>query len=165
MPDARKLPRVSHEEMLEMAAMGSKVLALRSVEFARNHDVPLHVRSSFHPEEGTWITKETPGMEQAIVSGIAHDSDEAKITISRRAGPAGRRGPIFTALADAQRQRRHDHPERRATTARPTCRSPCRWTSCAGRSSDLEGVRDELGYRELIRATTRSARSRWSARA
>ncbi len=70
-PAARKLPLVSHEEMLEMAAMGSKVLALRSVEFARRHDVPLHVRSSFLPEEGTWITKENPGMEQAIVSGIA----------------------------------------------------------------------------------------------
>ena len=59
-PGARKLHLVSHEEMLEMAASGSRVLALRSVEFARRHDVPLHVRSSFLPEDGTWITKETP---------------------------------------------------------------------------------------------------------
>jgi aspartate kinase len=98
---ARKLPLVSHEEMLEMAAMGSKVLALRSVEFARRHDVPLHVRSSFLPEEGTWITKETPDMEKAIVSGIAHRSDEAKITVSGVENRPGVAAQIFTALADA----------------------------------------------------------------
>lgn len=100
-PAARKLPLVSHEEMLEMAAMGSKVLALRSVEFARRHEVPLHVRSSFLPEEGTWITKETPGMEKAIVSGIAHRSDEAKITVSGIADRPGVAALIFGSLADA----------------------------------------------------------------
>jgi aspartate kinase len=99
--DAVKLPRVSHEEMLEMAAMGSRVLALRSVEFARNYDVPLHVRSSFAPDEGTWIIKETPDMEQAIVSGIAHKSDEAKITITGVHDQPGVAASIFTALADA----------------------------------------------------------------
>ncbi|MGD9695197.1 MAG: aspartate kinase [Thermoleophilia bacterium] len=101
-PDAAKLPLISHEEMLEMAAMGSKVLALRSVEFARRHDVPLHVRSSFLPEEGTWITKETPGMEKAIVSGIAHKSDEAKVTVSGVENVPGVAARIFTALADRQ---------------------------------------------------------------
>jgi len=100
-PDAVKLPRISHEEMLEMAAMGSKVLALRSVEVARNYDVPLHVRSSFAPDEGTWITKETPDMEQAIVSGIAHKSDEAKITITGVHDQPGVAARIFTVLADA----------------------------------------------------------------
>jgi aspartate kinase len=100
-PDAVKLPRITHEEMLEMAAMGSKVLALRSVEFARNYDVPLHVRSSFVPDEGTWIIKETPDMEQAIVSGIAHKSDEAKITITGVHDQPGVAASIFTALADA----------------------------------------------------------------
>jgi aspartate kinase len=99
--DAVKLPRISHEEMLEMAAMGSRVLALRSVEFARNYDVPLHVRSSFAPDEGTWIIKETPDMEQAIVSGIAHKSDEAKITITGVHDQPGVAASIFTALADA----------------------------------------------------------------
>lgn len=98
---AVKLPRISHEEMLEMAAMGSKVLALRSVEFARNYDVPLHVRSSFSPDEGTWILKETPDMEQAIVSGIAHKSDEAKITITGVHDQPGVAASIFTVLADA----------------------------------------------------------------
>lgn len=100
-PGAVKLPRITHEEMLEMAAMGSKVLALRSVEFARNYDVPLHVRSSFQPDEGTWIIKETPDMEQAIVSGIAHKSDEAKITITGVRDQPGIAATIFTALADA----------------------------------------------------------------
>ncbi|MGD9573114.1 MAG: aspartate kinase [Thermoleophilia bacterium] len=99
-PGACKLPRVSHEEMLEMAAMGSKVLALRSVEFARRHDVPLHVRSSFLPEEGTWITKETPEMEKAIVTGLAHRSDEAKVTVSGVENRPGVAAQIFTALAD-----------------------------------------------------------------
>lgn len=99
-PGAVKLPVVSHEEMLEMAATGSKVLALRSVEFARRHDVPLHVRSSFKPEEGTWITKETPDMEKAIVTGLAHKSDEAKVTIAGLANTPGVAARIFTVLAD-----------------------------------------------------------------
>ena len=101
-PSARKLPRLSHEEMLEMAAMGSRVLALRSVEFARNHGVALHVRSSARAEEGTWIIEETPDMEQAIVSGIAHKSDEAKVTISGIADKPGVAAAIMTVLADAQ---------------------------------------------------------------
>ncbi len=100
-PAARKLPLVSHEEMLEMAASGSKVLTLRAVEVARNHDVPLHVRSSFALEEGTWITKETPMMERAYVSGIAHRSDEAKISLLGVEDQPGVAATIFTALADA----------------------------------------------------------------
>lgn len=100
-PGARKLPLISHEEMLEMAASGCKVLALRSVEVARNHDVPLHVRSTFAPEEGTWITKETPVMERAFVSGIAHKSDEAKISLLGVEDLPGVAATVFTALADA----------------------------------------------------------------
>src|SRR5262245_39879585 len=100
-PEAGKLPLVRHEEMLEMAATGSRVLALRSVEVARSHNVPVHVRSSFVPEEGTWITEETPDMEKAIVSAIAHKSDEAKITIEGVADRPGVAATIFTALADA----------------------------------------------------------------
>ena len=64
---------------------------LRSVEYARNHGVKLHVRSSFTTEEGTWVVKEEDVLEQAIVSGVAHDTGEAKVTIARRARPAGRR--------------------------------------------------------------------------
>lgn len=100
-PGARKLPLLTHEEMLEMAASGSRVLALRSVEFARNHGVELHVRSSFREEEGTVITEETPAMEKAIVSGIAHRSDEAKITVSGVRDQPGVAAKIMTALADS----------------------------------------------------------------
>ncbi len=100
-PGARKLPLISHEEMLEMAASGSRVLALRAVEVARLHGVPLHVRSSFTPDEGTWITKETPMMERAFVSGIAHKSDEAKISLLGVEDQPGVAATVFTALADA----------------------------------------------------------------
>jgi aspartate kinase len=99
-PGARKLPRISHEEMLEMASQGSKVLALRSIEFARRFNVPLHTRSSFLLEEGTWITEETPEMEKAIVSAIAHKSDEAKVTILGVPDQPGVAAKLFTALAD-----------------------------------------------------------------
>ncbi len=99
-PAAGKLPIVSHEEMLEAAANGSKVLALRSVEFASNHNVPVHVRSSFALDEGTWITEETPDMEKAIVSMIAHKSDEAKVTLTAVPDQTGVAAAIFTALAD-----------------------------------------------------------------
>ena len=84
-----------------MASSGSRVLVLRSVEFARNYDVPLHVRSSFEREEGTWITKETPGMEKAIISGVAHKSDEAKVTVAGVPDRPGVAARIFTPLAEA----------------------------------------------------------------
>ena len=99
-PNARKLASVSHDEMLELAASGAKVLALRSVEYARNHDVRIHVRSTFSPAEGTWIVKEEAMLEQAIVSGIAHDSGDAKITIQHVPDRPGIAGRLFRPLAD-----------------------------------------------------------------
>jgi aspartate kinase len=78
---ARKLHMVSYEEMLEMSAAGAKVLMLRAVEYARNHDVLIHVRSSFSDREGTWIREEDERVEQAIISGIAHDASEAKVSM------------------------------------------------------------------------------------
>jgi len=147
-PGARKLPLVSHEEMLEMAAMGSKVLALRSVEFARRHDVPLHVRSSFLPEEGTWITKETPEMEKAIVSGIAHRSDEAKITVRGIENRPGVAAQMFTALAD--RNLNVDTIIQNlsgATGADLSFTVPLDELRTA--LDTLEGLRDELGFGEL----------------
>ena len=80
-PQARKLQRIGFDAMLEMAGAGSKVLALRSVEFARNHNVPLHVRSSFTWETGTWVTDEESTMEEPIISGVVTDVSEAKVTI------------------------------------------------------------------------------------
>jgi aspartate kinase len=99
-PDARKLSRLSFEEMLELSATGGKVLALRAVEFARNHGVPVHVRSSFSWEPGTWVVREDPEMEQAIVSGVSHDVSEAKLTIRRVPDRPGVAATLFRALAD-----------------------------------------------------------------
>jgi aspartate kinase len=100
-PQARRLTRVNSEEMLEMAGAGSKVLALRSVEFARNHNVPLHVRSSFTWEPGTWITAEEPGMEDPIIRGIVHDGNESKVTIESVPDRPGISAALFEPLADA----------------------------------------------------------------
>jgi aspartate kinase len=146
-PGAVKLPRVSHEEMLEMAAMGSKVLALRSVEFARRHRVPLHVRSSFSPEEGTWITEETPLMEKAIVTGLAHRTDEAKITIAGVQNRPGVAAQIFTALADRDVNVDTIIQNQSAEAADVSFTVPLDELRLA--LDTLEGVRGDLGYREL----------------
>jgi aspartate kinase len=98
-PDARKLEEVSFEEMLELAAHGSRVLMARSVEFGRRFGIPLHVRSSFHDRPGTWV-KET-AMEQAIISGVAHDTSEAKVTVSGVPDEPGVAATLFERLADA----------------------------------------------------------------
>ncbi|MEM9034677.1 MAG: aspartate kinase [Actinomycetota bacterium] len=101
-PRAQMHERVSFEEMLEMAATGGRVLNLRSVEFARNHDVPLHVRSSFTWQPGTWVDKEDPTMESAIVSGVTHDTSEAKITVTGVPDEPGVAARIFRMLADRE---------------------------------------------------------------
>ncbi|HVM56819.1 MAG TPA: aspartate kinase [Gaiellaceae bacterium] len=100
-PSARKLAAVSYEEMLELAATGAKVLALRSVEYARNHGVPIHVRSSFSESDGTWVVREEDVLEQAIISGIASDTGEAKVTILGVPDRPGIAGRVFRPLADA----------------------------------------------------------------
>src|SRR5665213_3124481 len=99
-PEARKLSRVSYEEMQEMAATGGRVLALRSVEFARNHNVPLHVRSSFTWEPGTWVEEEDPSMEQAVVTAVTHDLSEAKVTVTGVPDRPGLAAKLFRGLAD-----------------------------------------------------------------
>jgi aspartate kinase len=99
-PEAIKRDRVSYEEMLELAASGAKVLAARSVEYARSNDVPLHVRSTFADTAGTWVQEEI-GMEQAVISGIAHDTSEAKVTIRNVPDQPGIAASIFRPLADA----------------------------------------------------------------
>jgi aspartate kinase len=99
-PAAKRLPKVSFEEMLEMASTGGRVLMLRSVEFARNHHVPLHVRSSFTWEPGTWVVEEEPDMEQAIVSAVTHDVSEAKVTVIGVPDKPGVAAALFRALAD-----------------------------------------------------------------
>jgi aspartate kinase len=104
-PQARKLQHVEFDEMLEMAGAGSKVLALRSVEFARNHNVPLHVRSSFTWEPGTWVTSQQrgsePGVEDPIISGVVTDMSEAKVTVFGVPDRPGVSATLFEPLAAA----------------------------------------------------------------
>jgi len=104
-PQARKLARLQFDEMLEMAGVGSKVLALRSVEFARNHNVPIHVRSSFTWEHGTWVADEAseggPSMEDPIVSGVVQDASESKVTVIAVPDRPGISAALFENLANA----------------------------------------------------------------
>ena len=104
-PAAKKLKTVTYDEMLELAASGAKVLHLRCVEYARRYDLPIHVRSSFSNNEGTWVVKDHPeggaDMEQAIIAGIAHDKSEAKITVVGVPDRTGTAARIFQAIADA----------------------------------------------------------------
>jgi aspartate kinase len=99
-PEARKIDTISYEEMLEMAATGARVLQLRSVEFARNHGVVMCVRSSFNDNPGTTVKEAEPGMEQAIISGVTHDTSEAKITIRDVPDRPGVAADVFTHLAE-----------------------------------------------------------------
>ncbi len=100
-PNARKLERVTYEEMLELAAAGAKVLQLRSVEYARRNNVPIHVRSSFTDEPGTWVAEESENeMEQALISGVALDVDESKVTLEEVPDRPGVAATIFKAVAD-----------------------------------------------------------------
>src|ERR1700754_1715300 len=102
-PNARKLDTITYEEMLEMAACGAKILMLRCVEYGRRYDVPIHVRSSFSNRPGTTVTgsMEDLSMEQAIISGVAHDRSEAKVTVVGVPDKPGQAATLFTALADA----------------------------------------------------------------
>jgi aspartate kinase len=101
-PDALKLPRLSYEEMLEMAATGARVMMARSIEIARRYGVPLHVRSTFTDAEGTWIGEEDQLLlEKAIVSGVTHDTSEAKATVLGVPDRPGVAARVFRALADA----------------------------------------------------------------
>ena len=100
-PQARKLAHINFDEMLEMAGAGSKVLALRSVEFARNHNVPIHVRSAFTWEPGTWVTDQEPSMEDPIISGVVTDVSEAKVTVIGVPDRPGISAALFEPLAAA----------------------------------------------------------------
>jgi len=100
-PNARKLPVVSFEEMLEMSASGAKVLQLRSVEYARNNDIPIHCRSSFESGTGTLVVSENETMERPLITAVAHSDDEARVTLAGVQNEPGMAGRIFTALAEA----------------------------------------------------------------
>jgi aspartate kinase len=98
---ARKLDRISYEEMLELASLGAKVLDIRSVSFARRYKVPLHVRSSFSDREGTWVVEETKEMESMQVSGVTYNKNEARITVAKVPDIPGIASRIFTPISEA----------------------------------------------------------------
>jgi len=99
--EARKIPRISYDEMLEMASLGAKVLQIRSVEFAKKYNVPLHVRSTFTETEGTWVTKEDEDMERVVVSGVTYDKNQAKVSILRVPDKPGIASKIFGPIAES----------------------------------------------------------------
>ena len=98
---ARKLHKISYDEMLEMASLGAKVLQSRAVEFAKNFGVPVHVRSSFSEEKGTMVVEEEKDMERLVVSGVTCSEDEARITLTKVPDRPGVASSIFTAIAEA----------------------------------------------------------------
>jgi aspartate kinase len=100
-PEARKLSRITYEEMMEMASLGAKVLQIRAVEFAKKYNVPIHVRSSFSDKSGTLVTKEDEKMERVLVSGVTYNKNEARITVVRVPDKPGIASRIFAPISDA----------------------------------------------------------------
>ncbi len=100
-PKARKMTRISYDEMLEMASLGAKVLQIRSVEFAKKYNVPVHVRSSFSEEEGTMVVNEDASMEKLVVSGVTCDKNQARITLKKVPDQPGIAAKVFTPVAAA----------------------------------------------------------------
>ena len=98
---ARKISRISYDEMLNMASLGAKVLQIRSVGFAKKYNIPIHVRSSFSEEEGTMVVSEDAGMESLVVSAVTHDKDQARITLKKVEDQPGVAAKIFSPIAEA----------------------------------------------------------------
>jgi aspartate kinase len=155
-PGARRIPQISYEEMLEMAACGAKVLHLRCVEYAKHYHMPIHVRSSFSSREGTWVTQavvadsEESGMDQPIITGVAHDRSEATITVSGIPDKVGVAAKIFRVVArsginiDMIVQ----------STSRSTGQADISFTlprqDGQTAMTALRGVQDEIGYDSLV---------------
>lgn len=99
-PSAKKIPKISYEEMLELASLGAKVLQIRSVEIAMKYGVPVHVRSSFNDAEGTWVTGEDKSLEEVVVAGVAYDKNEARVNVVGLHDKPGVVADLFSALAE-----------------------------------------------------------------
>ncbi len=146
-PEAHRINRISFEEMLEMAATGGRVLMLRAVEFARNHNVPLHVRSSFTWEPGTWVVEEDADMEEAVVTAVTHDTSEAKVTVSGVPDRPGVAARLFRALADQSInvdmivQNTSDHGTTDISFTVPTADLPVAVATAEGHANELGASR------------------------
>jgi aspartate kinase len=152
-PAAKQIPKISYEEMLEMAACGAKVLHLRCVEYARRYNVPVHVRSSFSQKEGTWVVdaKDIENMEQAIISGVAHDRGEAKITVVGVPDKPGEAARIFQTVAGAETNIDMIVQNVSAVATNRTDISFTLPRSDGARAmSALARMKDEVGYEQLL---------------
>jgi aspartate kinase len=146
-PAARKIDRIAAEDMLELAAHGAKILHLRSVEFARRFGVPIHVRSSFSEKDGTWVTDGGENMEQPVISGIAHDRSQAKVTIGGVPDKTGAAAVIFTALAEAGvNLDMIVQNVSEAATGLTDISFTLAGADCAAALSVVEGLKDRIGY-------------------
>jgi aspartate kinase len=146
-PEARKLPVLTFEEMLEMSASGAGVLQLRSVEYARNHGVTIHCRSSFEDGPGTVIQDEEMTMERPLVTAVTHSTAEARITLERLPDRPGVAGRVLTALADANVNVDmiiQNEPESEGHSADMSVTVPRDDVEIAREA--LEGLKDELGF-------------------
>ena len=152
-PNARKLDTVTFEEMLEMAACGAKVLMLRCVEYARRYNIPVHVRSSYSDKPGTLVVgsiKDTP-MEDPILTGVAHDRSEAKVTVVGIPDIPGYAAKVFRAVADADVNidmvlQNVSRVEDGRTDITFTCSRDSGPTAVG----KLDGLKDEIGYMQLL---------------
>jgi aspartate kinase len=157
-PSAQRIPRISYEEMLEMAACGAKVLHLRCVEYARHYGIPIHVRSSFSNREGTWVTLppesrqagEEEAMDQPIITGVAHDRSEATITVAGIPDKVGVAAKIFRTIAAASINIDMIVQSTSTSTGRadisftlPRQDGPVAMTA-------LHGIKDEVGFESLV---------------
>lgn len=150
-PNAKQIKEISYAETLEMTANGAKILHLRCVEYARRNNMPIHVRSSFSNKEGTWVKNQDEIMEQAIISGVAHDRSEAKITVVGVPDRIGEAARIFNAVAEA---RIDVDMIVQNVSAASTGRTDISFTLSQAEGKKavevLSKLQDEIGYEELL---------------
>ncbi len=159
-PGARRIPRISYEEMLEMAACGAKVLHLRCVEYARHYKMPIHVRSSFSSREGTWVVEPataagTAGqrenaVDQPIITGVAHDRSEATITVTGIPDKVGAAAKIFRTIASSSINIDMIVQSTSRTTGRADISFTLPRQDGQAAMTALRGIQDEIGFESLI---------------
>ena len=151
-PNAKQLERISYEEMLEMAASGAKVLMLRCVEYARRYGVKVHVRSSFSDRSGTWVVPvpEEEQVEQAIISGVAHDLSEARVTVVGVPDKPGEAAAIFRTVADAEINIDMIVQNVSGSTGRTDISFTLPRTDGTRAMAALEKVRSQIGFESLL---------------
>jgi aspartate kinase len=156
-PAARRLDRIAYDEMLELASLGAKVLQIRSVEFAKRYQVPVHVRSSFHDGEGTWVVEEEPTMEEVTVAGVAADRDQAKLTVVRVPDRPGIAARLFGPIAQAgivvdmiiQNVSADGSTDLTFTVPSGDYEKAHRLTEATARDIGAQGVRSQLGIAKV----------------